>query len=83
VIYKVNPKYTPQAKAAKIQGTVALNLVVDKQGLPVNVHVVRALGMGLDENAVAAVKQYRFQPATKDGIPIDKSVNIVVAYKFF
>jgi protein TonB len=47
------------------------------------VHVVRTLDPGLDQNAIAVVKQYRFEPATKDGKPIEKEVNVEVQYRVF
>jgi protein TonB len=54
---------------------------VDDHGLPQNVHLVRGLGMGLDENAVAAVKQYRFAPTMKNGTPITTGpMTIVVKF---
>ena len=83
LIYRVNPEYTAEAKAAKIQGPVVLNLVVNQQGLPENVRVVRGLNLGLDTNAVVAVRQYRFEPAIVDGRPIVKSVNVEVQYRLF
>ena len=42
-------------------------MIVDAQGNPQNVHVIRTLGMGLDEKAMEAVRKYKFKPAMKDG----------------
>ena len=56
-------------------------LVVDADGLPQKIRVQRSLGMGLDEVAVNAVKQWRFQPAKKDGKPVQVMINVEVNFK--
>jgi TonB family protein len=66
---KVEAEYTPEARAAKLQGTVYLYVEVSPEGKPENVQVMHGLGMGLDEKAVEAVKQWLFTPGTKDGKP--------------
>jgi periplasmic protein TonB len=53
---------------------------VDEKGKPLYVRVIRGIGMGLDENAVEAVKQYKFKPATENGKPIRVSINIAVNF---
>lgn len=60
-----------------------LNLVVDAQGLPQNVRVVRGVGMGLDEKAIEAVKQYKFKPAMENGEPVPVQLNMEVNFKIF
>ncbi len=75
------PRYTSQAAEAKLTGNVILELVVDASGQPTHVRVVRSLGMGLDEKAIEAVRQYRFKPALKDGQPVPVTINIVVNFK--
>jgi protein TonB len=47
------------------------------------VHVTRGVGMGLDENAVAAVKQYRFKPATENGKAVAVYLNVEVNFEIF
>ncbi|HEX3570589.1 MAG TPA: TonB family protein [Acidobacteriaceae bacterium] len=83
LIYTVLPEYTAEAKAAKVQGPVVLNVTVTQEGLPTNVHVIRGLDPGLDKNAVSVVKQYRFKPAMKDGQPVETAVNVEVQYRIF
>lgn len=83
VIHSVPPEYSPEAKAAKTEGIVLVNLIVDQQGIPQNVHVVRGLGNGLDEKAVEAVSQYRFKPAMENGSPVRVELNVEVNFKFF
>jgi TonB family protein len=67
VIYSVEPQFTSEARQANYQGTVAIQLIVDSQGNPQDVRVVRHLGMGLDERAIEAVRQYKFSPAMYQG----------------
>jgi TonB family protein len=60
-----------------------VSVVVDVQGNPQQVQVVRHLGMGLDQKAVDAVKQYRFKPATLQGKPVPVEVNIEVTFRIY
>lgn len=76
----VEPKFSDAARRLNYSGTVDLGLVVDPSGLPQDIHIVRPLGMGLDEQAVAAVQQYRFKPARDHGKPVP--VQIVVEVNF-
>jgi protein TonB len=80
VISRVEPQFTEEARQANFQGNVAIQLIVDQQGNPQNIHVVRHLGMGLDEKAMEAVRQYRFHPATYQGHPV--AVQIVIDVDF-
>jgi TonB family protein len=63
------------------QALVVVQLVVDEQGTPQQVHVVRSFGRGFDEKAVEAVKRYRFSPATVEGKPVPLEVNVEVNFK--
>lgn len=80
VLHSVQPEFTDQARQSNFQGTVGLQLIVDAQGNPQNIHVIRRLGMGLDEKAVEAVREYKFRPATYQGHPV--AVQIVVDVEF-
>ena len=82
VIYQVDPKFSEEAHAKKLSGTVVVNLIVDTHGLPQNVHVLRGVGMELDESALEAVKQYRFTPAMEGGKPVAVEVNVEVNFRF-
>jgi periplasmic protein TonB len=75
---KVEPEYSEEARAAKWQGTVVLSLVVDEQGHPQDLKVLRSLGMGLDEKAMEAVAQWRFKPGMKDGkaVPVMATIDV-------
>ncbi len=79
----VEAVFTDEARRAKYQGTCLLSLIVDEHGMPQNVHVVKKLDYGLSENAVDAVKQYRFKPAMKDGMPVAVMMNVEVAFHLY
>ncbi len=64
------PPYPPGARAEGVEGDVALELVLSTSGTVDSVRVVKGVGHGFDEAAVAAVRNYRFSPATKDGHPV-------------
>lgn len=83
VIYSVDPEYSDEARRAKYTGIVMVSLIVDTQGLPQHVHVVRQLGMGLDEKAVEAVRQYKFKPAMFQGKAVPVEVNIEVNFQIY
>ncbi len=80
-IYKVEPEYSEDARKAKFQGTVVLSIVVDERGMPTNFKVIRPLGLGLDEKAIEAVKQWRFRPAQKDGRPVAVLATVEVNFR--
>ena len=81
LIYKVEPQYTDEAKQAKISGTVLLSTVVDAAGNPDNIQVVTGLDPGLDKNAIYAVSQWRFEPATKNNQSVPVQVQIKINYR--
>jgi periplasmic protein TonB len=78
-----DPEYTEEARNAKTQGTCVLWLIVDQQGHPRDIKVVRGLGNGLDAKAIEAVKQWRFQPAVKDGQPVNVQISVEVAFHLY
>ncbi|MGH9607773.1 MAG: energy transducer TonB [Terracidiphilus sp.] len=80
VVYSPDPQFTSQARQADYQGTVAIQLIVDASGNPQDIHVVRHLGMGLDQEAVDAVRQYRFRPAMYEGHPVAVQMIIEVGF---
>jgi len=83
VIYAVDPEFSDEARRAKFQGVCMVTLIVDAQGNPQRVHAVGHLGMGLDEKAVAAVKQYKFKPATLAGRPVPVEVYVEVDFRIY
>ncbi len=79
-IYSPDPGYSEKARQEKYQGTCVLRLVVDTNGLPRNIRVERPIGMGLDEEAIEAVRNWRFKPAMKDGAPVAVQIAVEVSF---
>ena len=83
LVYSVNPEFSEEARKAKAAGHVLVNLWVDEKGIPTHVRVLRGFGMGLDEKAVEAVKQYRFRPSMENGKPVTVELNVDVTFHIF
>lgn len=81
ILRKKDAEYSDQARIAKYQGTVLLDVDIDDTGQTGNIRVARNLGLGLDENAIEAVKQWRFKPAMKDGKPVSVQVQMEVNFR--
>jgi TonB family protein len=58
-------------------------LIVDSSGRPRDIRVVRGLGFGLDAKALEAVKQWKFQPALKDGKPVDVQISVNIDFRLY
>jgi periplasmic protein TonB len=83
-LFQPEAEFSDEARRAKYQGVCLVGLIVDAQGNPQNVHIVRALGMGLDEKAMEAVRKYKFKPAMRDGkTPVPVYVNIEVNFRLY
>ncbi len=80
-IYKLEPEYSEEARKAKYSGTVLLSLVIDANGNTRDIHVMRPLGLGLDEKAIVAVAKWRFRPAMKDGHPVAVQAQVEVNFR--
>jgi TonB family protein len=80
-IYKVEPEYSEEARKAKFQGTVVLQIVIDERGNPTNFKVVRPLGLGLDEKAIEAVQKWRFRPGMKEGKAVAVLATVEVNFR--
>jgi TonB family protein len=78
-----DPEYSEEARKAKYQGTCVLWLIVGPDGKPRDVKVARALGMGLDEKAIQAVRNWKFEPAMKDGKPVAVQINVEVNFRLY
>jgi TonB family protein len=80
ILYREKAKYTEEAKNNKIEGNVVLNAVFGVDGKLSDIKVVQGVPFGLTENAIAAAKKIRFEPAVKDGQPV--SVRGKLEFKF-
>ena len=82
LIRKVDPEYTSAAMRAKLQGTVFLEAVVLADGTVGDVRIIRSLdaAFGLDQNAIKAVRQWRFEPGSQAGTPVPVIVSIELTF---
>jgi protein TonB len=83
LIYQVDAEFSEEARKAKFSGDVLVDLIVDAQGNATHVRVARGVGMGLDEKAVEAVRQYKFKPAMMNGKPVPVIMTVDVNFQIF
>jgi TonB family protein len=81
LVKEVRPIYTDEARRQRIQGDVILEIVVRSDGSVGSIRVRRSLGGGLDQRAIEAVRQWRFNPARRHGTPVDVAVEVAVEFK--
>jgi TonB family protein len=81
LLVKQEPKYTEEARDAKIQGTVVVTAIVEVDGRLANIEIKESLDPGLDQNAIAALSNWVFKPAEKDGAPVRVSCTIEVNFR--
>ncbi len=81
VLEKTEPKYTDQARSAKLEGKVALTIVVGTDQRAHDIKVTKSLDPGLDANAIASIKAWRFQPGTKNGKPVPVLAHVEVNFR--
>ncbi len=80
LVHQEEPEYSEEARRAHAQGFVRLSIDVGLDGLPKNIRVVQSMGMGLDENAIEAVKRWRFKPALMGDQPVEATALIEVGF---
>lgn len=81
IVKEVRALYTDDARRRGIEGDVVLEVIVTRTGSVDQVRVVRGLGAGLDQNAIAAVRQWKFDPARRQGAPVDVVVEVSVEFR--
>lgn len=82
-LFSPDPEYSEEARKAKYQGVVVLWLIVGPDGRPRDMKIARGLGMGLDQKAMEAVRQWKFEPAMKDGKPVAVQINVEVNFRLY
>ena len=82
-IYEVDAEFSEEARRAKFSGNVEIYLVVDEHGNPTHIRVTRGAGMGLDEKAIEAVRQYKFKPGTLNGKPVKVDLYVDVDFHLY
>ena len=81
LLVKVEPEYSEEARKAKFQGAVVLQIIVDEKGNPRDIKVIRPLGLGLDQKAIEAVEKWKFSPGKKDGKAVPVIAQIEVNFR--
>ena len=81
LLKEVKPDYSEEARRRGIEGDVVMEIVVRHDGTVGDVRVLQGLGHGLDERAIAAVRRWRFAPATRRGAPVDVLVEVAMEFK--
>jgi len=82
-IFMPEPEYSEEARKKKIHGVVVVSLIVGADGTAHNITVEKGIGYGLDEKAVAAVSRWKFEPALKDGQPVEKEIKVEVNFRLY
>lgn len=81
-IYCPDPEYSDEARKAKYQGTVLLDVTIMTDGRVISPHVLRGPGLGLEEKAIAAVKNWKMRPCTgPNGKPVNCSATIEIGFR--
>ena len=81
IVYKPTPEYTDEARSARVEGTVSLELEFTAAGDVRVLRVVRGLGHGLDEAAQRAALRIRFKPAQSDAGPVDSRATVHISFR--
>jgi TonB family protein len=81
IVFKPTPEYTDEARSARIEGTVSLELEFTAAGEVRVLRIVRGLGHGLDEAAQRAALRMRFKPAQSDGRPVDSRATVHITFR--
>ena len=83
LIFAPDPEFTDEARREHYQGVCVVAVIVDPQGNTQRPQVVRRLGMGLDQKAIEAVREYKFKPAMLYGKPVAVQVAIEVNFRLY
>ncbi len=78
---RVDPQYDESARAERIEGTVKLKVVISREGIPVRFEVLESLDPRLDPKAIAAARQWRFEPARLEGKPVAFQVALHLQFR--
>jgi TonB family protein len=81
ILLKPRPDYTAEARAKKLEGEVLLEMLFAASGEARVLRVIRGLGSGLDESAIAAARGIRFRPAAHDGVAVDCSAVVHILFQ--
>ena len=79
-VFYPQPRYTEEARQARIQGIVILQAIIDTEGNVARLEVMKGLTLGLTESAIETVKTWRYKPATLNGKPVAVYMNLLINF---
>jgi TonB family protein len=82
-LFTTEAVYTIEARSARISGKCLVTLIVDRQGMPKSIRMLKTLDPGLDQNAMDAVGRYRFKPAMRNGEPVPVMITVEVNFQLY
>jgi protein TonB len=80
-VLRIEPEYTEIARRARIQGIVIIEAVIDRQGNVTDARIIKGLPMGLDQEALRAIKRWKFKPGTLNGQPVPVYFNLSINFR--
>jgi len=80
IVSRIEPRYTEAARNARIQGIVIVEAIIDPQGNVTDARILKPLGFGLDQQALAAIREWKFRPGTLNGQPISVYFNLTINF---
>ncbi|MBV9761829.1 MAG: energy transducer TonB [Acidobacteriaceae bacterium] len=80
LVHYVEPDFSPSSKEAYVEGTVKISTVITREGVATSLRVTSGLNAKEDQTALDAVKQWKFEPGTKAGQPVNVRVNVEVTF---
>jgi TonB family protein len=81
LLSKIEPEYSELARKSRLQGTSMLYVRISPEGKATDIHVIRRLGMGLDQKAMEAVKHWRFKPGMRADSPVTVEATVEVNFR--
>jgi protein TonB len=78
---RAEPRYTEIARRARIAGIVVIEAIIDRQGNVTDAHVLKGLPLGLEQEALNAIRQWKFKPGSLNGMPVAVYFNLTVNFR--
>lgn len=83
-LYKPLPQYTQEARDAKVEGIIMLQAIIRKTGQITDIKILKGIGHGLDESAIETLsKEWKFEPGTLDGQPVNVQAYIEITFRLY
>ncbi len=84
ILYKPLPQYTQEARDAKVEGIILLQAIIRNTGQITDIKILKGIGHGLDESAIETLsKEWKFEPGTLDGQPVNVQANIEITFRLY